>query len=76
MNRLYVIFQKLIEKGYKEILVFYEKPEISNIEEYMTYLNPNEDIDGDIQEIILSPKEIFICLVENGIHHKLYQVVV
>jgi len=70
------MFQKLIEKGYKEILVFYENPEVSNIEEYMTYLNPNEDIDGDIKEIILSPKEIFICLVENGIYHKLFQVVV
>lgn len=75
MNRLYTMLRLLLKRGYKQ-MISCETKEIFDIETYMTYLNENEDIEGDLKQIILSPKEIFIGMFIDNNFCPMFQVIV
>lgn len=75
MNRLYTMLKLLSNKGYTHIISC-ESKECFKIKEYILNLDTNEDIEGDLRKIILSPTDIFIGMFIEGCFYKMFKVVV
>lgn len=75
MNRLYIMLRMLTIRGYKK-MTSCETGECFDIKEYMSYLNENEDIKGELKQIILSPKDILVGMFIEGSFHPMFKILV
>lgn len=74
MNRLYIMLNLLITKGYTH-MTSCESGECFELKEYILNLNENEDIEGDLKQIILSKTDIFIGMFIEGNFYKMFKIV-